>query len=224
MPEISKLAGQITPSMTIAVTTKAKNMKKQGIDVVEFGAGEPDFDTPDNISQAGIKAIKDGLTRYTSSNGIEELRKEICEKLEMENHLKYEPNQIIVSSGAKHSISTALQAICNPGDEVIVPAPYWVSYPEMIKIIGGIPVVVKTSSDNNFRITAQQLADAVTSHTKAVIINSPGNPTGTVYSSYDLEEIAQVAVQKDIFVVSDEISEKLIYDNTEHVSIASSND
>lgn len=221
MPNISKLAGKITPSMTIAITAKAKKMLEEGIDVVGFGAGEPDFDTPEHISEAGINAIKEGKTRYTSAYGIDQLRKEICRKLKEDNGLDYDMDQIILSSGAKHSLSTALQAICDPGDEVIIPSPYWVSYPEMVVIAGGKPVIIKTDREKGFKISARQLRESITPRTKAVIINSPANPTGSVYSREELEEIARVIVEKDIFVISDEIYEKLVYDGDEHVSIAS---
>ena len=221
MPQISGLAARITPSMTIAITAKAKKMAEDGADIVGFGAGEPDFDTPEYIADAGVKAIREGKTRYTSAYGIDVLRKEISKKLKKDNGLDYEFDQIILSSGAKHSLSTAFQAICNPGDEVVVPSPYWVSYPEMVTITGAKPVIVKTYKENCFKITAGQLKDSITPRTKAVILNSPSNPTGSVYSEKELEEIASVAVERDIFVVSDEIYEKLIYDGMRHISIAS---
>ncbi|MDD2574018.1 MAG: pyridoxal phosphate-dependent aminotransferase [Bacillota bacterium] len=224
MPQISKLAGRLTPSMTIDITAKAKKMKEEGRDIVGFGAGEPDFDTPEFIADAGVKAIREGKTRYTSAYGIDGLRKEISKKLKEDNGLDYSYNQIILSSGAKHSLSTAFQAICDPGDEVIVPLPYWVSYPEMVTIAGGKPVIVKTLKENSFKITARQLEDSITPRTKAIILNSPSNPTGVVYSRKELEKIAAVAVEKDIFVISDEIYEKLVYDGMTHVSIASLGD
>lgn len=223
MPEVSKMLCQITPSMTIAITAKAKKMVQDGIDIVGFGAGEPDFDTPEHIAEAGVQAIREGKTRYTSAYGIDWLREEICGKLKEDNGLEYEIDQIILSSGAKHSLSTALQAICDPGDEVVVPLPYWVSYPEMVKIAGGVPVIVKTQKENGFKVTARQLSENITSRTKAVMLNSPTNPVGTVYSRKELEEIAEVVVEKDIFVISDEIYEKLVYDGTQHISIASLN-
>lgn len=220
MPDISRLVGEITPSMTIAITAKAKKMVEEGLDIIGFGAGEPDFDTPEHIAQTGIQAIKGGKTRYTSAYGIDALRKEICRKLKQDNNLEYELDNIILSSGAKHSLSTAFQAICNPGDEVIVPSPYWVSYPEMVKIAGAKPVIVETSRDEDFKITAGQFKKNITPKTKAIILNSPSNPTGAVYSGEELSAIAEVAVDKDIFVISDEIYEKLIYDGIKHVSIA----
>ncbi|MBA1335043.1 MAG: Aspartate aminotransferase [Firmicutes bacterium] len=220
MPDISRLVEEITPSMTIAITAKAKKMVEEGLDIVDFGVGEPDFDTPEHIAQAGIQAIKGGKTKYTSAYGIDALRKEICRKLKEDNNLEYELDNIILSSGAKHSLSTAFQAICNLGDEVIVPSPYWVSYPEMVKIAGAKPVIVKTSRDEDFKITAGQFEKSITPKTKAIILNSPSNPTGAVYSRKELTDIAEVAVDRDIFVISDEIYEKLIYDGMEHVSIA----
>lgn len=221
MPGLAKLVSKITPSMTIAITAKAKKMVEDGMDIIGFGAGEPDFDTPEHIADAGVQAIREGKTRYTSAYGIDGLRKEISKKLKTENGLDYKYDQIILSSGAKHSLSTALQAICDPGDEVIVPSPYWVSYPEMVTIAGGKPVIVKTLKENGFKITAGQLKDSITFKTKALMLNSPANPTGSVYSRKELEEIAAVAVEKDIFVISDEIYEKLVYDGAEHISIAS---
>src|SRR5690554_1849148 len=179
MPGLAKLAGKISPSMTIAITAKAKKMVEDGMDIVGFGAGEPDFDTPGYIADAGVRAIREGKTRYTSAYGIDGLRKEISRKLKTDNGLDYGYDQIILSSGAKHSLSTAFQAICDPGDEVIVPSPYWVSYPEMVTIAGGKPVIVKTLKENGFKITADQLKDSITSKTKALILNSPGNPTGS---------------------------------------------
>jgi len=223
MPDISKLVGQITPSMTIGITAKANKMIEEGIDVIGFGAGEPDFDTPVHIAEAGIQAIREGKTRYTSAYGIERLREEICVKLKRDNALEYDIDQIILSSGAKHSLSTALQAICDPGDEVIIPMPYWVSYPEMVKIAGGTPVIVKTRKENDFKITAEQLRDKINSKTKALMLNSPGNPVGAVYMREELEKIAEVIVEKDIFVISDEIYEELVYNDVRHISIASFN-
>jgi aspartate aminotransferase len=220
MPEISKLVGEITPSMTIAITAKAKKMAEEGMDIVGFGAGEPDFDTPKHIADAGIEAIRNGKTRYTSAYGIDALRREICRKLKEENGLDYEMDQIILSSGAKHSLSTTFQAICDPGDEVLVPSPYWVSYPEMVRIAGAVPVIVKTSKERDFKITAELLRESITPRTKALILNSPSNPTGAVYSREELAEIAEVIVEKDIFVISDEIYEKLVYDGEKHISIA----
>ena len=222
--DLSKRALGISPSLTLEITDKAQKMKKSGIDIIGFGAGEPDFDTPKNIQNAGIKAIETGKTRYTAASGIPELKSAICEKLKKDNDLDYENANILVSSGAKHSIFNAFYAILNPGDEVIVPVPYWVSYPEFIKVVGGTPVLVKTKEDNAFKYTKECLEKAITKNTKAIILNSPSNPTGTVYSKSELEMIADIAVKNNIFVLSDEIYEKLVYDGEKHISIASLND
>lgn len=221
MSKISRLTGRLTPSMTFAIIAKANKMSEEGVDIVKFGAGEPDFDTPKYVADAGVAAIREGKTRYTPTYGIGVLRTEITKKLKRDNGVDYGVDQIIISNGAKHSLSTAFQAICDPGDEVIVPSPYWVSYPEMVIIAGGEPVIVKTLEENDLKITAEQFKNSITSRTKAIILNSPSNPAGSVYSKKELEEIAAVAVEKDVFVVSDEIYEKLVYDGMEHISIAS---
>lgn len=211
----------MTPSITLAITAKANQLKAQGVNVIGFGAGEPDFDTPDYIKKAGIEAIQKGFTKYTPAAGIASLRKAICRKLQEDNGLKYSIDEIIVNSGAKHSISTALQAICNPGDEVIIPVPYWVSYPEMIKIPEAVPVFVETKFANHFKMTKEELLSAITPKTKAIMINTPSNPVGAVYSKKELQDIADIAVENQIYVISDEIYEKMVYDNHKHVSIAS---
>ncbi|MGF7057097.1 pyridoxal phosphate-dependent aminotransferase [Brassicibacter mesophilus] len=221
---LSERALKISPSVTLEITAKAKEMKANGIDVIGFGAGEPDFNTPTNIQEAGIKAIKDGNTRYTATSGIVELKKAICEKFKKDNNLLYKPSNILVSSGAKHSIFNAMYAILNPGDEVIMPVPYWVSYPEFIKLADGIPVPVETKEENDFKYCIEDLKLAITDKTKAIILNSPSNPTGTAYSKNELLAIAELAVKHNIFVISDEIYEKLIYDGEEHISIASLNE
>ncbi len=195
-------------------------MKAKGIDVVGFGAGEPDFDTPDYIKEAAISAIHKGKTKYTPAAGTMELREAICEKFKRENGLDYAPNQIIVSNGAKHSLVNAFMAILNPGDEVIIPAPFWVSYPEMVKIADGVPVVIDTKEENDFKFTAAQFEEAINPKTRALILNSPSNPTGMVYTKEELSAIADVAVKHNIYVISDEIYEHLIYEG-ERVSIAS---
>ena len=210
----------IVPSMTLAITAKAKMLVDQGYDVVAFGVGEPDFDTPDPIKEAAIEAIKSGYTKYTPATGVLKLRQLICEKLQRDNHLDYSPDQIIANSGAKHSLSTAFQTILNPGEEVILAAPYWVSYPEIIKIAGGVPVIINTQEVNNFKITPEELQEKITDKTKAILLNTPSNPVGAVYSREDLEKLADIAVKNNIFVVSDEIYERLIYDDNKHVSIA----
>ncbi|EGD52841.1 aminotransferase class I and II [Thermoanaerobacter ethanolicus JW 200] len=221
--DLSQNALQITPSMTLEITAKAKQLKAQGIDVIDFGVGEPDFDTPDYIKEAAIDAIKKGYTKYTPSSGISELKKAVCDKLLKDNGLKYQPDQIVISNGAKHSIYNALCAILNPGDEVIIPVPYWLSYPEMVRLAYGKPVFVKTKAENDFKITSEELKNAITSKTKALILNTPNNPTGSVYTKEELEELAKIIEEANIFVISDEIYEKLIYEGS-HISIASLNE
>lgn len=221
--KLSKRALEISPSLTLEITDKAQKMKKSGIDIIGFGAGEPDFDTPKNIQEAGIDAIETGKTRYTAASGIPELKTAICEKLRKDNNLEYDNSNILVSSGAKHSIFNAFYAILNPGDEVIIPVPYWVSYPEFIKVVGGTPVLVKTKEANEFKYTKECLEKAINENTKVIVLNSPSNPTGTVYNREELEMIAEIAVKNNIFVLSDEIYEKLVYDGEEHISIASLN-
>lgn len=219
--ELSRKAQQISSSVTLSITARAKRLKEEGIDVISFGAGEPDFNTPFNIQNAAIDAIKKGLTRYTPASGIFELKQAICDKFKKENNLDYIPTQIVISNGAKHSLYNALLAICNPGDEVIVPVPYWVSYPELVKLADAVPVFVNTSEENNFKYTRENLFNAVTKKTKAIILNSPNNPTGTVYDRKELEMIAEIAVSRDLIIISDEIYEKLIYGSVKHTSIAS---
>lgn len=221
--DLSQNALQITPSMTLEITAKAKQLKAQGIDVIDFGVGEPDFDTSDYIKEAAIDAIKKGYTKYTPSSGISELKKAVCNKLLKDNSLKYQPEQIVISNGAKHSIYNALCAILNPDDEVIIPVPYWLSYPEMVRLAYGKPVFVKTKAENDFKITAEELKNAITSKTKALILNTPNNPTGSVYTKEELEELAKIIEEANIFVISDEIYEKLIYEGS-HISIASLNE
>lgn len=221
---LSKKGLSISPSATLAIDAKAKKMKAEGINVVGFGAGEPDFETPEHIKKAAIAAIEAGFTRYTPASGIVELKKAICEKFKQDNGLEFTPAQIVVSNGAKHSLVNTFQAICNPGDEVIIPAPYWVSYPEMVKMADAVPVFIETTEESGFKFTAEQLKKALTPKTKAIILNSPSNPTGMIYSKEELSAIAELAVEKGFFVVSDEIYEKLVYDGYKHVSIASLNE
>ncbi len=220
---LSEKGLKISPSVTLEITAKAKAMKAEGIDVISFGAGEPDFNTPENIRKEGIKAIEEGLTRYTPASGIVQLKEAVCKKFKKENNLNYSPKNIIISSGAKHSISNALMAILNPGDEVIIAVPYWVSYPEMVKISGGTPVYIHTKEENDFKFTISDLNQALNDKTKAIILNSPSNPTGSIYTKEELSEIANWAIKNNIFVISDEIYERLVYDG-EHISIASIND
>ena len=217
----SKKAMNITPSITLAITAKAKELKGAGVDVVSFGAGEPDFTTPKNIMEAAIKSMEEGKTKYTPTSGIIELREAICKKLKEDNNLHYNSNQIIVSTGAKQCLADAFMAILNPGDEVIVPIPYWVSYPELIKLADGMPVFVEGKEENDYKYTLESLNKVVNNNTKAIIINSPNNPTGTVYSIEELKEIAEFAKKHDLIIISDEIYEKLIYDGKKHVSVAS---
>ena len=221
---VSDLYAQIKPSATLAIDTKFKAMKAAGEDVVGFGAGEPDFETPDHIKAAGIEAIQKGMTRYTPASGTLELKQAIVHKLKEENGLIYEPQNIVVSNGAKHSLTNVFGAILNPGDEVIVPAPYWVSYPEMIRLSGGVPVALPTREENEFKFTAEELENAITSKTRAVVLNSPCNPTGMVYTKEELYAMAGVLLRYDIYVIADEIYENLIYDGGKNASIASFSD
>ncbi len=218
---LSKKALGISPSSTMAIDSKAKGMKSKGIDVVSFGAGEPDFDTPPHIREAAIRAINEGYTRYTPAAGMPELREAICKKLQGDNGLDYEPAQIVVSNGAKHSLYNVMVTLLNPGDEVLVPKPYWVSYPEMVRLADGIPVPVESREENLFKVTAADLEKVCTQKCKALIINSPSNPTGQIYSIEELQEIARFCVDRGIYIVTDEIYEKLIYSGSQHFSIAS---
>lgn len=219
--EISTRAAQLTPSLTLSIDSKAKAMKSEGIDICGFGAGEPDFDTPEHIKAACIAALEAGFTKYTPSSGLPELRQAISEKFANDNGLEYRPSQIIVSNGAKHSCYNAILATCEPGDEVVIPAPYWVSYPDMVRLAGAEPVIVPTSERNGWKMTAEEFENAMTPRTKMVIMNSPGNPSGAVYSREELEAIVEVAAEEDIYILSDEIYEKLVYDDAKQVSIAS---
>ena len=218
---LSEKASQISASPTLAIDSKYKAMKAEGIDVIGFGAGEPDFDTPDNIKKAAIDAINNGQTKYTPASGTLALKKAICKKLKDDNGLEYTPDCIVVSNGAKHSLINSLNALLNCGDEVIVAAPYWVSYTEMIKMADGVPVIIHTKEEDKFKFTPQELKDVITDKTKALILNSPSNPTGMLYGEDELREIAKIVVEHDIYVIADEIYEKLIYDGNRHVSIAS---
>jgi aspartate aminotransferase len=196
-------------------------MKAEGIDVCGFAAGEPDFDTPEHIKNAAADALSKGLTKYTPSSGIPELRQAIAEKFAADNHIEYKPSQVIVSTGAKQSCFNAILATCEPGDEVVIPSPYWLSYPEMVRIAGADPVFVQTKEQNGWKMTAEEFENAMTPRTKMVILNTPGNPTGSVYTREELEKLVEVAAEEDILILSDEIYEKLVYDETEHVSVAS---
>jgi aspartate aminotransferase len=218
--ELSNRVAELTPSLTLAIDSKSKALKAEGVDVCGFGAGEPDFDTPDHIKAAAQAALEMGFTKYTPSSGTPELREAIAQKLRSENGLDYKPSQVIVSNGAKQSCYNAVMATCNPGDEVIIPAPYWLSYPEMVRLAGAIPVFVPTTQANDWKMTAEQFENAMTPRTRMVIINSPGNPTGSVYTRDEIKGIIEVAAEEDIYILSDEIYEKLIYDDAKHVSVA----
>jgi aspartate aminotransferase len=218
---IAKRALAIKPSPTLATAAKAKAMKAEGYDVVDFGVGEPDFDTPDNVKEAAMRAIRSGFTKYTPASGTDELKDAVVEKLRKDNGLEYERSQIIISCGAKHSLYNIAEALFDPRDEVIIPSPYWVSYPDQVLLNDAKPVIVKTTEKEGFKLSAKKLEKAITKKTKAIILNSPSNPTGLAYDTKTLEEIAAIAVKRGIYVISDEIYEKLIYDGFRHVSIAS---
>ena len=221
MDFISDTASALTPSLTLAVTNKAKEMKAKGEQVFGLAGGEPDKDTPENIKQAAIKALNEGATKYTPSVGLPALREAIAAKLKHDNHLEYGIDQICVTSGAKPAVYAALRAVINPGDEVIIPSPYWVSYPSMVQLCGGTPVLVETSAENAWKITPEQFENAMTPRTKLIILNTPHNPTGTVYSEEELRALGEIAVEEDILILADEIYEHLIYGGIKHVSIAS---
>ena len=218
---LSERIKKVSPSSTLAITAKAKILKSEGRDILSFAAGEPDFDTPDFIKNAAIEAIKAGFTKYTPTTGIPDLKKAIVAKFKKDNALSFAPEQIVVSCGAKHSIYNTLLALVSKGDEVLIPSPYWVSYPEMVYLCDGSPRFIQALPENNFKITAKELENNITPKTKVLILNSPSNPTGSVYSLAQLKDIARVCVAKKIFVVSDEIYEKIIFDNLKHSSIAS---
>ena len=220
MKELSRIALAIEPSATMAIDSMFKQMKADGLDVIGFGAGEPDFPTPDYIKEVGIQAIQNNDTKYTPSVGTVALRKAICQRLKEDCGVEYTPAEVAVSNGAKPCVYVALRALVNPGDEVILPAPYWVSYIELIRMVGGVPVVVEATEAEHFKITPEKLAAAITPKTKCMILNNPSNPTGMMYSRKEMEEIAKVCVEKDIYVISDEIYYRLAYDNEEFVSFA----
>lgn len=223
--ELSRKAMQIMPSSTLEISAKAAQLKQDGMDIVTFGVGEPDFDTPEHIKKAAVDAIMNGFTKYTPASGTMELREAVCKKLQRDNQLNYEASQVIISNGAKHSLMNVFLAILNEGDEVMIPAPYWLSYSEMVKIAGGIPVLIHTKKENGFMMTQQEMEDAYTPKTKALILTSPSNPTGMVSTLSTLQMVADFAVRHDLLVVSDEIYEKLIYDDDKkHISIASLNE
>ena len=224
MKAVSKIAEGVHASTTLAVDSLAKQMKEDGYDVIRFGTGEPDFNTPDNINMAAIAAICDGKTKYTPAAGIPALRKAIAKQLQDDCGLSYDYTQIVVASGAKHSVYIALAAITNSGDEIIIPAPFWVSYYEMVKMTGGVPVIVTAGEESGFKVTASQIEAAITDKTKCLMLNNPSNPTGMIYSKDELKSIAEVCVKHDLYILADEIYYKLIYDGIEFTSIASLGD
>ena len=221
MKSLSRVVEKTEASQTLALTALAKKLHDEGVDVVTLTAGEPDFPTPFHVKEAAVKAIADNHTTYTQNAGIPELRKAIAEKFQKDNNLSFSPSQILVSNGAKHSLYNSLKAICNPGDEVIIPAPYWVSYPQMVGLVDAVPIVVPTREENEFRLTADELRQVITKKTKALLFCTPSNPTGSVYSRRELEELGKVVEEHDIYVISDEIYEKVIYDDARHFSIGS---
>lgn len=221
---ISKIASGISASVTLEINALFKQMKADGIDVVGFGAGEPDFNTPENIKEAGIQAIRDNKTRYTPAAGIMELRQAVCDRLREDLNLDYQPSQVVVASGAKHNVYAAIMTVCDPGDEVVIAAPYWLSYSEMVRMAGAVPVEVFASEENHFKITAEQLEAAITDKTKMFMLNSPSNPTGMVYSKEELEALAAVCVKHGLYILADDIYYKLVYDGIEYTSIASLNE
>lgn len=217
---LSSRAKKISPSVTLAIDAKSKQMMAQGVDVISFGVGEPDFDTPEHIRQAGIDAINSGFTRYTAAAGIADLKNAICAKLERDNGLTYTPDQIVVSNGAKHSLYNALQVLVDEGDEVIIPVPYWVSYTEMVKLAGATPILVEATEENDFKVQISDLEAALTDNTRAIMLNSPSNPTGMVYDETELKALAEFCLKHNLFIISDEIYEELVYDGVKHYSIA----
>jgi aspartate aminotransferase len=219
--KLAKRVSALTPSTTLAITAKAKEMKDQGIDVIGLGAGEPDFNTPVEIIEEAYSAMLKGQTKYTPSNGLPALRKTICDKLLKDQGLTYSPGEVVVTNGAKHALYTLFQAILDPGNEVIIPTPYWVSYPEQVILAEGVPVFIEGYEHQQFKVTPEQIEAAITENTKAIIINSPSNPTGMIYDEQELKAIGEICLKHDILIVSDEIYEKLVYDGAKHVSIAS---
>ena len=219
--KISKRAATLSPSLTLAIDSKAKQMKSEGVDVVGFGAGEPDFDTPQHIKDACTQALAAGFTKYTPAAGIPELRQAIADKFKRENGLTYKPSQIIVSCGGKHSCYNVILATCEEGDEVIIPAPYWLSYPEMVKLAGATPVILPTGDQTEFKVTPAQLRAAITPRTRLFILNSPSNPTGSVYTPDEIKALGDICVEKNVLIMSDEIYEHLLYDGAIHKSVAS---
>lgn len=217
----SDRADSLAPSVTLAIDAKAKEMKADGHDVVGFGTGQPDFDTPDHVKAAAKKALDEGFTKYTAAAGIPEFRQAVADKFQRENGLSYKPSQVVISCGAKHSIYNVMMALCQQGDEVIIPAPYWLSYPEIVKLSGASPVILKTSDATEFKVTPDQLREAITSNTRLFVLNSPSNPTGAVYSPEEIRVLGDICVEKNVLILSDEIYEHLLYDDAVHQSVAS---
>ncbi len=220
MKPLSILAEAVHASSTMAIDSMYKNMKAQGIDVVGFGAGEPDFPTPDNIKEACIRALNENKTKYTAASGIIELKKAVCQRMKEDCGVDYAPSQVVIASGAKHIVYLTVRALVNPGDEVVIPAPYWVSYSEIVRMCGGIPVIAQTREEDEFKLTPQELDEAITDNTKCVLFNSPSNPTGMMYTRKELRALADVCIARDVYIIADEIYYKLVYDGREFVSVA----
>ena len=220
MKPLSILAEAVHASSTMAIDSMYKNMKAQGIDVVGFGAGEPDFPTPDNINEACIRALNENKTKYTAASGIIELKKAVCQRMKEDCGVDYAPSQVVIASGAKHIVYLTVRALVNPGDEVVIPAPYWVSYSEIVRMCGGIPVIAQTREEDEFKLTPQELDEAITDNTKCVLFNSPSNPTGMMYTREELRALADVCIARDVYIIADEIYYKLVYDGREFVSVA----
>lgn len=220
MKPLSTLAEAVHASSTMAIDSMYKNMKAQGIDVVGFGAGEPDFPTPDNIKEACIRALAENKTKYTAASGIIELKKAVCQRMKADCGVDYTPSQVLIASGAKHIVYLTVRALVNPGDEVVIPAPYWVSYSEIVRMCGGIPVIAQTREEDEFKLTPQELDEAITDNTKCVLFNSPSNPTGMMYTREELRALADVCIARDVYIIADEIYYKLVYDGREFVSVA----
>ena len=220
MKPLSTLAEAVHASSTMAIDSMYKNMKAQGIDVVGFGAGEPDFPTPDNIKEACIRALAENRTKYTPASGIIELKQAVCQRMKEDCGVDYAPSQVVIASGAKHIVYLTVRALVNPGDEVVIPAPYWVSYSEIVRMCGGIPVIAQTREEDEFKLTPQELDEAITDNTKCVLFNSPSNPTGMMYTREELRALANVCIARDVYIIADEIYYKLVYDGREFVSVA----
>lgn len=219
-PQLANRVHTLTPSTTLAITAKAKELKEQGIDVIGLGAGEPDYNTPQNILDAAVKSMNEGHTKYTPAGGLPALKKAVIDKLQRDQGLTYTPSEILIGIGAKHVLYTLFQVLLNEQDEVIIPIPYWVSYPEQVKLAGGVPVYVEGTAEQQYKISSQQIKESITNKTRAIILNSPSNPTGMIYSQEELQEIANICKEANIWIISDEIYEKLIYGDAKHVSIA----